>query len=175
MNVLKWMEGLPTSDWITTSDWGFPIMLVFHSIGLAAVVGILLMLDLRVLGYARLAPLSAFERLMSVAWIGFLVNLASGTLLFMADASRLIVNWPFLTKMSCVVLGGIVSAMLWRRLRNGILTPPVTAPQTTESFQIDNISRALAIISIFLWVGAITFGRLIAYVMDHDLLHGDLK
>ncbi len=39
-------------------------MLVFHSWGMAAVVGILVMLDLRILGLARIAPLSAFQPMM---------------------------------------------------------------------------------------------------------------
>jgi hypothetical protein len=175
MEVLKWMEALPISDWITTSDWGFPIMLVFHSVGLAAVVGITAMLDLRVLGFARTAPLAAFEPLMSVAWIGFFINAISGSLLFMADASRLIVNWPFITKMTCVLLGGVTSALLWRQLHRSSdahIEQPPTAPPV---LQVNAGARVLAVVSLVLWGGAILFGRLIAYIMDAAMLHGDIK
>jgi hypothetical protein len=175
MDVLKWMEALPVSDWITSSDWGFPIMLVFHSLGLAAVVGILVMLDLRVLGFASSFPLEAFHKLMRVAWLGFFVNLASGTLLFMADASRLIVNWPFWTKMSCILLGGIVSALLWGRLRSAGGNRVTAEERPAALLTVDRVARVWAIASIVLWFGAITFGRLIAYIMDRALLHGDLK
>jgi hypothetical protein len=115
--LLDWMQALPVSEWISQSNWGFPIMLVLHSWGMAAVVGILVMLDLRILGFARVVRLSAFQPMMGLAWAGFFVNLVSGVLMFMADANRLIVNWSFLSKMSCVVVGGIVTAALWRRMR----------------------------------------------------------
>ncbi|MGH8142702.1 MAG: hypothetical protein ACREU2_09325, partial [Steroidobacteraceae bacterium] len=62
--LLDWMQALPISEWITDSNWGFPIMLVLHSWGMAAVVGILVMLDLRILGLVRIAPLSAFQPMM---------------------------------------------------------------------------------------------------------------
>src|SRR6185437_11233121 len=191
--VLDWMQALPISEWITESNWGFPIMLVLHSWGMAAVVGILVMLDLRILGLARIAPLSAFPPMMSLAWVGFFINLISGVLMFMADANRLIVNWSFLSKMSCVLLGGIVTAVLWRRLRAAgavaarqtavepsvavagggrVVTVSGADPVAAAPLAVDRSVRILAIISILMWSGAILFGRWIAYVMDNMILHG---
>jgi len=191
--VLDWMQSLPISQWITNSDWGFPVMLVFHSWGMAAVVGILVMLDLRILGLARIAPLSAFQPMMGIAWTGFFVNLISGVLMFMADANRLIVNWSFLSKMSCVLVGGIVTAVLWRRMRaagalearHATVEPSVAvagggrvvAVNAEDSLAaaplaVDRSVRILAIVSIAMWSGAILFGRWIAYVMDNMILHG---
>lgn len=191
--LLDWMQALPISDWITNSDWGFPIMLVFHSWGMAAVVGILAMLDLRILGLGRIAPLSAFEPMMKIAWAGFFINLISGVLMFMADANRLIVNWSFISKMSCVVLGGIFTAILWRRLRaagalaardsavassvavaGGGRVVAVKGEASTEAapLAVDRSVQVLAILSLAAWSGAILFGRWIAYVMDNMILHG---
>jgi hypothetical protein len=191
--LLDWMQALPVSEWITQSNWGFPIMLVLHSWGMAAVVGILIMLDLRILGVAKMAPLSAFEPMMGIAWGGFFINLASGVLMFMADANRLIVNWSFLSKMTCVLLGGVVTAVLWRRLRAaGALAARHSAGEPSAALAggggvvvvngedsllavplaVDRSVRILAIASIALWSGAILFGRWIAYVMDNMILHG---
>jgi hypothetical protein len=191
--LLDWMQSLPVSEWITNSDWGFPIMLVFHSWGMAAVVGILVMLDLRILGVARIAPLSAFQPMMGIAWAGFFINLGSGVLMFMADANRLIVNWSFLSKMTCVLLGGIVTAVLWRRLRaagalaarDSTMEPSVAVAGEGEAvavngedslaaapLAVDRSVRILAIVSLAMWSGAILFGRWIAYVMDNMILHG---
>ncbi len=191
--LLDWMQSLPISEWITDSNWGFPIMLVLHSWGMAAVVGILVMLDLRILGLARIAPLSAFQPLMSIAWGGFFINLISGVLMFMADANRLIVNSAFLSKMTCVLLGGIVTAVLWRRLRaaGALASRHSTVQQSvavagggavvavngedslvSAPLAVDRSVRILAIVSIAVWSGAILFGRWIAYVMDNMILHG---
>ncbi|MGH8141898.1 MAG: hypothetical protein ACREU2_05180 [Steroidobacteraceae bacterium] len=191
--VLDWMQSLPISEWITDSNWGFPIMLVLHSWGMAAVVGILVMLDLRILGLVRIAPLSAFQPMMSIAWAGFFLNLISGVLMFMADANRLIANWSFLSKMTCVVLGGIVTAVLWRRLRaagalaaghstveqrvavaggGGVVAVSAGESLATAPLAVDRSVQVLAVLSIVLWSGAILFGRWIAYVMDNMILHG---
>jgi hypothetical protein len=176
MRFLNWLQSLAISDWITTSDFGFPIMLSLHSIGLSVVVGIQLMLALRVLGFAAQAPLAAFARYIPLAWLGFAINAISGSLMFMADARRLIVNWPFLVKMSCVAAGGVIAALLWRQLRiAGRELPMPTTTSSTPAFAVDSHARLLAGLTIAIWVGAIAFGRMIAYVMDRALLHGELK
>lgn len=170
--MLPWLEGLPISQWVATSDWGYPLLLSAHSIGMAAVVGILVMLDLRVLGYARRIPLSAFDRLMPVAWTGFFLNLASGALLFMSMATRFVTNWPFLSKMGTILLGGAISWLLWRALRSPALATG-TALTAEEPFATSPLARRLAVASMVVWLSAILFGRLIAYVLDQALLHGN--
>ena len=117
MQFISWLQKLPISEWISDSTFGFPLVLSVHSIGMGIVVGLLIMLDIRVLGFRKDVPLVAFDRLMGLAWIGFGINAVSGTLLFMADGERLIVNWPFLAKMVCVVLGGASALALWKALR----------------------------------------------------------
>jgi hypothetical protein len=164
---VDWLQNLEISQWVLTSDYGFPILLAFHSIGLAGVVGILTMLDLRVLGLGKGIPLASFSRLMPVAWLGFTINALSGTLLFMANAGRLLNNWGFLLKMSGVVLGGAISWALWKQLRQ---TPQVVgAPKV---YAVTRPAQIIASVSLLVWLGTIVFGRLTAYIMDHALLHG---
>jgi hypothetical protein len=93
---------------------------------------------------------------MPLAWAGFGVNLISGSLLFASTATRLVGNWAFLVKMVSILLGGLATLWLWHEIRR------------------ENLARAkaVAVLSAALWIGAITFGRLIAYVMDHAILHG---
>jgi hypothetical protein len=155
------LQDLPISEWVQTSDYGFPLLLAAHSIGLAGVVGILVILSLRVLGFAEGIPISALSRLMWVAWVGFTINALSGVLLFMANATRLVTNWAFIVKMSAVLAGGIVTWILWRTLERGAKTYIVTRP-----------ARIAARVSLGVWFAAILFGRIIAYVMDHAILHG---
>ena len=134
-------------------------------------VGLLVMLDIRVLGYRKDVPLTAFDRLMTLVWIGFAINTLSGTLLFMADGERLIVNWPFLAKMACVVAGGVVAFALWKALRE-----PAAAGEAGGSELIagepGGWAKGLAVLSIGIWVLAIIGGRLIAVVMSAAMLRG---
>jgi len=174
MEFVSWLQELPISEWVQTSDYGFPLLLAAHSIGLAGVVGILIVLDLRVLGIAQGIPLAALARLMPVAWVGFVINALSGVLLFMANATRLVTNWAFILKMSAVVLGGIVSWMLWRSLSAHPTAAPVAtvAAPAGAPFIVTRNARITAVFSLVVWFGAILFGRVIAYVMDHAILHG---
>ncbi len=178
MELFSWLQGLPISEWVQTSDYGFPLLLAAHSIGLAGVVGVLVILNLRVLGFAEGIPIAALSRLMPVAWIGFSINFLSGLLLFMANATRLVTNWAFLLKMAAVLLGGIVTWILWRTLRrrNGPSAEPAAEPPQpgtmTVAYQVTAAARMTAAISLGVWFAAILFGRVIAYVMDHAMLHG---
>jgi hypothetical protein len=175
LEFFAWLQDLPISEWVQTSDYGFPLLLAAHSIGLAGVVGILIILNLRVLGYAEGIPLAALSRLMLVAWLGFIINALSGLLLFMANATRLVTNWEFIVKMSAVLLGGILTWMLWRTLkrRDG---EKIVAERSDSAgpmtYTITRSAQIVARISLGVWFAAILFGRIIAYVMDHAMLHG---
>jgi len=173
MQFLEWLQGWPISIWIQESEWGFPVFLAFHSIGLAAVLGVLVMLDVRILGFAKTFPVSSFSKLMSWAWAGFVVNAVSGIMLFAADATRLSMNWAFILKMTCVVLGVITAWMMSRQLNFPAYSHASDAeadamgePVLTKSL------RYLSIASLVIWTMAIVSGRLIAYINDSFALGG---
>src|SRR5437764_2336031 len=91
MDMLTQLEETNLSIWLRESDWSQPILLCFHAVGMAMVVGISLMFSARVLGYAKDFPLAGFDKLFGLAWIGFAMNAVSGTLLFIAEPRRLLV------------------------------------------------------------------------------------
>lgn len=178
--MLVQLETLPISEWIAYSSWGYPLLLSAHSVGMAVVVGIMVMLDLRVLGVARTLPISTFERLVPIAWAGFVVNLISGVLLFMSLASRIITNWPFLSKLGAIVIAAFISWLLWRSLRRDIdaqaddgVTSAGAGAGVVSPARFSSQTRMLAISSLAAWAAAILFGRLIAYVLDAAMLAGD--
>jgi hypothetical protein len=165
LSLLSSLEELPLSEWVATSDWGYPIMLSIHSVGMAAVVGLILMLDFRVLGLATRIPVMTFRKFMPYAWIGFVLNLISGLLLFASTATRLISNWPFILKMISIVLGGVMTLLLWRELNSAV-------NESASELTISRNAKWIAFGSLTLWIAAIVFGRLIAYILDHAILNG---
>lgn len=171
MKFLDWLEGLPPSEWVAQSDFGYPLMLSIHSIGMSAVVGLLLVLDLWVLGVGRRIPVELFKILMPVAWVGFAFNLISGILLFDSTAHRLLINWGFWSKMGCIVAAGAVTWLLWRQIDKAEAFE-ARHDGAAVAIAIPASAKALAVLSIVLWLLAITFGRLIAYIMDHAILNG---
>lgn len=149
MGLLLSIENSGVGVWIRESMWGYPIVLSCHAIGMAIVVGAFTMVDIRVLGFARGIPIRAFDRLLTIGWLGFLINFISGCLLFTGDARRFFFQGVFEIKMVLIVLGGIVMWRLVRTLK--------TDPDSTRA-------RRLAALSLILWFGAIIAGRLTAYI-----------
>ena len=68
MAFLEWLQHLPIFVTIAESGsiWGYPTILVLHTIGFALVVGSALVVNARLLGLGRLAPLSAFGLLFPI-------------------------------------------------------------------------------------------------------------
>src|SRR4051812_39612616 len=70
----------------SSSIWAFPTILTLHTIGLAMLVGASLMVDLRVLGVASDIPLARLRVLTKYMWLGFVINLITGAVLFVLNA-----------------------------------------------------------------------------------------
>ena len=138
--------------WVRESTWGYPFVLSSHAVGMAIVVGVVTMIDIRVLGFARQIPISSFRSLFNLTWAGFAMNFISGCLLFTGDPKKFYFSTPFRIKIFLIVLGMIT---MWRLLLAVIHTDTGDAPAK---------ARTIAAFSLFCWFGAITAGRLIAYL-----------
>ncbi len=157
MTVLYWLEGTAFSDWVLTSRIGFPLMLSLHAVGMAVSLGLILVLDLRLLGRFNFVSYLFLRRAVYLAWAGLTVNFLSGTALFVPRGVEYVGDPAFLTKMALIVLGVLNMAWLHGQLNResdlweGVLAaPPVV--------------RFVAVASMLTWFGALTSGRLIAYV-----------
>ncbi|MEP7306994.1 MAG: DUF6644 family protein [Acidobacteriota bacterium] len=157
MGVLAWLESIPLAIWVheSPSVWAQPTVLTLHTMGMGVLVGASWMLDLRLLGIIRNVPLSAFRWVFRVVAVGLIVNVATGVLLFAQRATSLGTAMPFLIKMGLV----IASVATLVPLRSYVYR--VDADQR----EVDGSARLLAIASILAWSGAITAGRLLAYLV----------
>ena len=155
--MLITLESSALAIWVGESLYAYPGLLACHIIGLAIVVGVFAMRDLRLLGLVPEINLAVFSELKTLAYAGFVINLVSGLLLFSSQASYLATSIPFLTKISCVTAGMIVAAVLNRKLEQ----TPATENQVLT---LESSVRWLAVFSLIIWSSAIIAGRLIAYV-----------
>jgi hypothetical protein len=158
MEFLTWLEASAFATWVRESGslWAYPTILMLHTFGLGILVGANAVVDLRVLGFARGIPLAPLRRLFRIMWVGFAINAVTGTVLFVADASTKITQPVFLVKLVFVVSGvitiGLLEATVYRdsaRAHSGI---------------VSTRGKLLASGSLFIWAGAITAGRLMAYL-----------
>ena len=154
VGFLTWLEatGWP-AEWVRSSTEGYPAMIALHALGMAIMVGLSLLLDLRILGWFAGIPLQALRRFFGLAWVGFGINFVSGSFLFSAQATSYIVDWVFMTKMTLVLLGAVTA---------GILQPAVA--KVAPGGQLSGGTKAVAGVAIVVWVVAIVMGRLTAYL-----------
>jgi hypothetical protein len=166
--MLDWLETSAVAIWVgqSPSIWAMPTILTLHTTGMAVLVGASWVLDLRLLGVVRHVPLSAFRWVFPVLAIGLIVNVVTGVLLFTKNATVWGTSIPFLVKMSLVIASVAVLVPI-RSLVARDRTPdgraPGAGPAGTRT--ATGNGRLLAMASIALWCGAVTAGRLLAYVL----------
>ncbi|MEX2123525.1 MAG: hypothetical protein WD795_06500 [Woeseia sp.] len=152
--MLDWLESTDLARMVQESIWGYPIVLSGHAVGMAILVGIVLMINFRVLGFAPGVPILPLKALFRVALLGLLINVVSGTMLFMASANSFYESNPFRIKVILLITGGILLVLLSRR----IFGPADSAQKTSQA-----AVKSIAALSIAVWIGVIVAGRLIAY------------
>ena len=147
--MLVWIENTSLALWVSTSLWAYPVLLSAHISGLAVIVGIIAMRDFHLLGFINGVTVANFLELKNLAYCGFLINGISGIMLFSSQASYLSTNLPFLIKLFFIGSGMLLASKIYKKIEKN------TGRTST---------KILAILSLFSWFGAITAGRLIAYI-----------
>ena len=134
----------------------YPAVEILHIIGFVVLVGSILALDVRLLGWGHAIPIAPMAKLLlPLSRIGFVLAISMGFLLFSADASHVVRNPAFQTKLLLIAaaLVNIAIAHLgpWRRIALWQGEAPGGAKIT-------------ALVSLLLWLGVVCAGRLIAYM-----------
>jgi hypothetical protein len=127
---------------------------------MAVLVGASWVLDMRLLGIGRRVPLSAYRWVFPVLEIGLLVNVVTGVMLFMKNATKWGTAIPFLVKMLFI----IASVAALAPLRSHVLGNDNDADNNAKN-EVNSNLRLLAVASILAWTGAVTAGRLLAYLV----------
>ena len=157
MDYLQWLEETAFSIWMRESGPAFFSSLIFHSVAMGFVVGVHVAMNLRILGLAPRIPLSLMRRFFPVLWVGLVVVSLSGALLLTAYPTKALTNPVFYLK-----LGAILTALfITRSLTKGVLQDP-----SYDAGIAPGKARALAALSLLLWAGAVTSGRLLAYTYN---------
>jgi hypothetical protein len=165
-NWFIWLVSTDFSTWVREGDWiwvgfsAFYVILGWHSIGMAIVVGVTWMISLRLFGYYRSLPIEGALKLLPLAWAGFLINLASGIVLFIGQPRRELLTMTFNLKILMIVLAVLTLALMQRTLRR---TEVVAYADGTAVEVVPEAARTMALLANLFWVAAIISGRLIGY------------
>ena len=144
------IEAWPLSEVIRRSVWAYPALETIHIAAFAAVFGSLMVLELRVFGAAPAVPLPPLARLaVPVALVAFAVAATAGLLMLISSASETVRNPAFQIKLCLIAVAGVNA--WWFHRRDSLV-------------RHDGAAKMQSLLSLVLWIGVITCGRLIAYV-----------
>ena len=162
--MIEAIENSAYAVWVRESPsiFAYTTILSLHAIGLAIIVGIHTLIALRLLGFVPGIPLQPLRKLFPWMYLGFTINLFSGTSLFVANLSNDLGNWLFLAK-----LGFIALAMINLELtRIYVFDKPAaagTAGVASAASALPKHSGLFAIVALVLWSLAMVAGRFTAY------------
>jgi len=155
-----WLVRLETSsvaaamrEWL----WLYPAVEVAHILGFVVLVGSAFMFDLRLLGLSRALPVAGMaDHLLRWARWSLMAIVPTGALMFSAHATEFAFNPAFRLKLILITAAGLNAAVFHR-------VPFRSVGDWDTEIGSPPAARAAAILSLALWTGVITCGRLIAY------------
>ena len=136
-------------DALASHPWAYPLLEVTHLLGVSLVIGNLALIELRVWGLGASLDASTLARLsLSLVIAGFGIAAATGLLMFATQPQELLANRAFTVKM--LLLGCAACNAAWFHTRQSLQ-------------RLDRTARALATVSLLLWLLILACGRWIAY------------
>jgi hypothetical protein len=157
-SVSNSIQNLALFTAIRESALAYPIILACHLSSIAVFGGTILMTDLRLLGLAMTGqpPSDVIGQFRVWKRIGFVTMAASGILLAGAKAETYYANPYFQLKLAMLALVG-AHALVFRRqvYRN--------AAKLDAALSMPGMAKLAACLSLALWMGIVSAGRLIAY------------
>ena len=150
-----WLKVASLRSFVNDTDWVWPACEAIHFIGLGLAFGVVLLLNLRMLGLMKAVAFADLHRTLPWGMLGFGVNLVTGMLFFIGVPEQYTNNAPFQWKIVCLVLLGanlIYFTSLgdpWHVAAGG------DAPRSV---------KIMAASTILLWLGVVYFGRMLPYL-----------
>ena len=143
------------AGFINTTNWAWPTAETLHFIGLCMLFGVVLVVNLRMLGVGKNVPFSAVHRLLPWGILGFGINVTTGIVFFITVPEQYTQNIALEWKILLAVIAGL--NVLYFTLFDDAwaLGPGDDAPVR---------AKVMAGFTILLWVGVIWFGRMMPFI-----------
>jgi hypothetical protein len=160
-DFVAFFEDSGIAEAIRESDTLFPFIESLHVVAISLVVGSILVLDLRLLGFASVGrPVSRLANaILPVTWGAFAIAATTGFLLFISNASKYLSNGYFDAKIVLICAAGL----------NMIVFHAISAkdmPRWEKHAQPPFPVRAAGALSILLWIAVVACGRWIGFTMQ---------
>ena len=159
-DFISYFEDSGLADNIRENDLLFPLIESVHVVAICLVIGSILVVDLRLLGLASInrSVSRVTSGVLPLTWGAFAVAVASGTLLFISNATKYLGNGYFVAKILLICAAGLNMVIF-----HGISARDL--PRWENEATLPLSARVAGGLSILLWVSVVTCGRWIGFTM----------
>ena len=154
----EWLSQTSLSLAIQTHEWVIPTVQSIHIVAIGVVLGSVFMIDLRILGWAGRDQTLTQTTARFGPWLSWAlcVLLLTGAGMVVGEPARDLLALSFWLKMGLVAIGTVVALVFRRSLRR--------RESHWETALVDQQRiKALAVVTLLIWVCVVVLGRLIAY------------
>ena len=141
-------------NYVRDTPWTWVTAETLHFVGLTLLLGVLALVNLRLLGFMPNLPSSVLMRLLPWGMFGYAVNAMTGMLFFAAAPQQYYDNPAFFWKLVFLCLGGA----------NVVYFTFDTGWQVETGRAAPNLSKFLAVSALFLWAGVMYWGSMLPFI-----------
>ncbi len=154
---LPWLTANDVGHFVVSAPWMWPTCETLHFVGLSLLFGIVLVIDLRILGVVKFVSFKVLHRLMPWAIMGFAINTLTGMLFFIAshESNHYTVSGTFQWKMVLILIAAVNAIYFTMFDEPWVLGPGDEAPA---------FAKAMAGLAMFLWVGILFCGSMLPFL-----------
>lgn len=153
-----WLHDTPFARALRESTVLFPAVESVHVLAITLMVGSIIAVDLRLLGLAsrERAATQIIREVLPITWAAFGIAALTGATMFTSDAVKYSQNLPFRMKMLLLALAGVNMLFFHLFTYRGIA-------RWDASLHTPLGAKLAGGISIALWLGIVSFGRVIGF------------
>jgi uncharacterized membrane protein len=141
-------------NYVRDTPWTWVTAETLHFVGLTLLLGVLALINLRLLGFMPALPASVLMRLLPWGMFGYAINAMTGMLFFAAAPQQYYDNPAFYWKLIFLMLGGL----------NVVYFTFDTGWQVASGRPAPQLSKVLAVSALFLWVGVMYWGSMLPFI-----------
>lgn len=150
-----WVSARSVAAIVNDTSWVWPAGEVTHFLGLGLSFGVVLLLNLRVLGMMKSLPFTDVHRMLPWGMVGFAMNLVTGMMFFIAVPGQYTANAPFQWKI--LLLAALGANLLY-------FTSYDTSWKVGRDEDASPLTKVMAASAIVLWLGVVYLGRMLPFL-----------
>jgi hypothetical protein len=145
---------------MVNSPWAWPASETIHFLGLSLTFGVLMAVNLRILGVMKRVPFTEVHRLLPWGMLGFGANLITGMLFFIGQPGQYIDSSPFYWKVVFLMIAGanFLYLTVFRKAW------PSVSREGVEPWDASLTDKAMAVVSLFSWLAVLYGGRMLPFI-----------